>query len=126
MSISLTDQYYIGDEHSFQVQVGSKLYPEYPVSSVTEALYQLKKTVGASFQMYARWYRTHKYIIGLDMEKISGAGFTGLSTKSGDLMTLNFRECTDYEGNGTPSRVYAALHYDCILNIKSERVELLD
>ena len=126
MSITLTDQYGIANEHSFQVRVGSKLYPEYPVSSVTEALYQLKKTVGAPFQMYARWYRTHKYVIGLDMEKISGAGFTGLSTKSGDLMTLTFRECSDYESQGTPYRVYAALHYDCILNIKSEGVELLD
>ena len=81
MSNSVSDGYFVADEHSFQVQVGSKLYPEYPVSSVTEALYQLKKTVGAPFQMYARWYRTHRYIIGLDMEKISGAGFTGLSTK---------------------------------------------
>ena len=123
---SNNEGYVIHDEHSFQVQVGSKLYPEYPVSSVTEALYQLKKTVGAPFQMYARWYRTHRYIIGLDMEKISGAGFTGLSTKNGDLMTLNFRECSDAAGISTPNRVYAALHYDCVLNIKSEGVELLD
>ena len=66
---SVSDSYFVADEHSFQVQVGSKLYPEYPVTSVTEALYQLKKTVGSPFQMYSRWYRTHRYIIGLDMEK---------------------------------------------------------
>ena len=66
---SNNEGYVIHDEHSFQVQVGSKLYPEYPVCSLTEALYQLKKTVGAPFQMYSRWYRTHRYIIGLDLEK---------------------------------------------------------
>ena len=41
-------------------------------------------------------------------------------------MTLNFRECSDAAGNSTPNRVYAALHHDCVLNIKSEGVELLD
>ena len=60
------------------------------------------------------------------MEKISGAGVTRLSTKNGDLMTLNFRECSDSSGVSTPGRVYAALHYDCVLNVKSEGVELLD
>ena len=68
MASSVSDSYFVADEHSFQVQVGSKLYPEYPVTSLTEALYQLKKT-GSPFQMYSRWYRTHRYIIGLDMEK---------------------------------------------------------
>ena len=69
MSGISNDGYFVADEHGFQVQVGSKLYPEYPVTSVTEALYQLKKTVGSPFQMYPRWYRSHRYIIGLDMEK---------------------------------------------------------
>ena len=41
-------------------------------------------------------------------------------------MTLNFRECIDSEAISIPNRVYAALHYDCILNIKSEGVELMD
>ena len=60
--------------------------PEYPMSSVTETLYQLGKTVGHPLHVYGRWYRSHRYIIGLDLEKISGAGFTGLSTKAGDQL----------------------------------------
>ena len=59
---STNDGYAIDDEHQFWIQIGSKLIPEYPIPSVTEALYQLKKAVGNPFQMYARWYRTHKYI----------------------------------------------------------------
>ena len=114
MASSVSDSYFVADEHSFQVQVGSKLYPEYPVTSVTEALYQLKKTVGSPFQMYSRWYRTHRYIIGLDLEKIPGAGFTGMSTKSGDLLSLNFRDCADATNANVPTRVYCCLYYDCI------------
>ena len=76
--------------------------------------------------MYARWYRTSKYIIGLSTEKISHAGFTGLSTKAGDLLTLNFRDCEVPGYVSIPSRVFCALHYDCVLNIKDSGVELLD
>ena len=115
------------DEHQVWIQTGSKLVPEYPITSVTEALYhQLKEAVGTPFQMYARWYRIHKYIIGLDLEKISGAGFTGMKTKAGDLLTLSSRNCADGINGNIPTRVYCCLYYDCVLNIKESGVEMLD
>ena len=124
---SQSDAYGISDEHQFQVQIGSKLIPEYPVNSLSGSLSQLRRTVGHPFQMFGRWYRTTKYIIGLDLEKVSGAGFTGLSTKAGDLMTLNYRDCElDGVPGSTPQRVFCALHYDTVLNIKDSGVELLD
>ena len=33
-------------EFEFQLQIGSKLFPEYPVRGHNEAYYQLKKTLG--------------------------------------------------------------------------------
>ena len=77
--------------------------------------------------MHSSWYRSRKYIIGLDLEKISGAGFTGMSTKSGDLLTDNFKEC-DASGNSdsVPSRVFCALNYDCVMNIQDSGIQLLD
>ena len=69
------DAYDVQDEHSFQIQIGSKTMPEYPMSSVTESLYQLGKTVGHPLHIYGRWCRSHRYVIGLDLGKISGAGF---------------------------------------------------
>ena len=85
MASSTSDQYDVNDEYQVWLQIGSKLVPEYPITSVTEALYQLKTEVGTPFQMYAKWHRTHKYIIGLDLERISGAGLTGMITKASDL-----------------------------------------
>ena len=124
---SASDQYGVADEHAYQVQIGSKPIPEYPVNSLAESLSQLRKTVGHPFQMFGRWYRTTKYIIGFDLEKVPGAGPTGLSTKSSDLMTLGFRDC-DLDGtpNSTPQRVFCALNYDAVFNIKDSGVELLD
>ena len=63
----------------------------------------------------------------MDMEKISGAGFSGFNTKAGDLLTINFRGCiTDNIAYSIPTRVYCVLHYDAVLNIKDSGVELLD
>ena len=50
-----------------------------------------------------------------------------MSTKAGDLLTINFRDCeaSGYVGS-IPSRVFCALNYDCVLNIKDSGTELLD
>ena len=123
---STSDQYDLNDEQQVWHQISSQLVPEYPTTSVTEALYQLGTTVGTPCQMYARWYRTHKYIIGLALEKISGAGFIGMNTKAGDLLSLNSRECADGTNGNIPTRVYGCLYYDAVLNIRGSGVDLMD
>ena len=83
--------------------------PGYPMSCVTESLYQLGKTVtvGHPLHIYGRWYRSHRYIIGLGLEKISGAGFIGMNTKPGDQLTINSKDC-DAAGYATsvPTRMF--------------------
>ena len=71
VAVKLNDGYDVQDEHSFQIQTGSKTMPEYPMSSGTEALYQLGKTVGHPLHIYGRWYRSHRNVIGLDLEKLA-------------------------------------------------------
>ena len=74
--------------------------------------------------MFGRWYRTRKYTIGLDLETVSGAGFTGMSTKAGDLMTLYSRDCeVDGLGGSTPQRVLRALK---VLNVQDSGIQVLD
>ena len=91
---------------------------------------QLRKTVGnRPLHLYGRWYRSHRYIVGLDLEKISGAGFTGMSTKAGDQLTINFKDCDAASSgfaNSVPSRMLCALNYDAVLNIRDSGVELMD
>ena len=114
ISTNLNDGYDVEDEHTFQVQIGSKIMPGYTLSSVTESLYQLGKTIGHPLHKYGRWYRSRRYIIGIETEKISGAGCIGMNTKSGDQITLKFEDCdaAGYAGS-VPTRMYCALHYDC-------------
>ena len=117
----------LSNEHSYQVKIGSKLTPEYPVNSLSESYSQLKKRVGRAFEIHSSWYRSRKYTIGLDLEKIPGAGFTGVSTKASDLLTLNFEDCdADRVADSIPDRVFCALNYDRVLNISDGGVTLLD
>ena len=117
----------LSNEHPYQVQIGSKFIPEYHVNSLSESYSQLNKTVGRAFKMHSSWYRSRKYIIGLELEKISGAGFTGLSTKASDLLTLNFKDCdADGVADSVPTRVFCALNYDCVLSISDNGIQLLD
>ncbi|MFM7985032.1 MAG: hypothetical protein ACKPKO_37505, partial [Candidatus Fonsibacter sp.] len=91
-------------EFEFHMQIGSKLYPEYPIRSHAEAYYQLRKTLGLHYAPYhgtdiTGWsYRGSKFIIGIDTEKVLDAGFTGLNTRSGDLLTVKFKYATPQAG----------------------------
>ena len=74
--------------------------------------------------MIARWYRTSKYIIGIDLEKVPGAGFTGTNTKAGDLITLNFKDC-EFTGGTIPDKCFVCFNYDAILQISDNGVLVL-
>ena len=80
-------------ELSLQIQVGSRLFPEQAISNVSEAFYQLRKTLGLHFGVNAvsinrNYYMSRDFIAAIDMEKVLGASFTGMNTMSGDLLTI--------------------------------------
>ena len=114
----------------FQLQIGSKLFPEYPIWSTQESFYQLRKCLGVqatsfhSIDISAQEYKTTKYIVGIDTEKVLAAGFTGLNTKAGDLMTVKFsRMPTDATA---PDKMYIILHADVVMNIRDSGVEIFE
>jgi hypothetical protein len=120
-------------ELEFQMQVGSKLFPEYPIRSLAEAFYQLRKSLGinstnAQMSMIQRHYRTFKYVIGIDTEKMTGASFTGYNTKAGDLLTLKMRGANDKIDldNTKTYKLFYCLHYDAILNVGDSGVSILE
>jgi hypothetical protein len=121
-------------EFEFQLQIGSKLFPEYPIRSHTEAYYQLKKTLGVqasavhNFDISATEYRDHKLVIGTDCERVLDAGFTGINTRAGDLMTVKLK----YNSRGGNTDAYLAdriqviLHSDQIMEIRDSGVAVFD
>ena len=75
------DLYLHDRELELQVQIGSKLFPEYPMKSIAEAFSQLRKCLGIasspihSFHMRPDDYRTKNFIVGLDRERVLQAGY---------------------------------------------------
>jgi hypothetical protein len=129
--------YAVGDydynkEFQWQLQIGSKLFPEYPARSLAESFYQLKKALGIhgsafhSLSITAKQFRTDHFILGIDTEKILEAGFTGLNTRSGDLMVVRGKYANTNDATGWCSSIYMILHTDQILEIRDTGCQVYD
>ena len=119
-------------ELEFECQIGSKKFPEYPIRSSAEAFYQLRKALGvhdvnAQMDISSKEYRNTKYVLGVDMEKVLGASFSGYNSKSGDLLTLKQKPIgTAALDNSKSYKMHYCLHYDSIMNIRDAGVEILE
>jgi len=117
-------------EIEVSVQIGSKTFPIYPIRSLSESFSHLHKTMGLHFGSGAvnisRYgYRTSKYIVGIDLEKMTGVGFSGMNTQDGQLLSIklgsaNKQITLDADAVYT---VYYSLVYDGVVNIKMSGVD---
>ena len=89
----------------FQLQIGSKLFPEYPIKTHAEAFYSLREALGIqannllSIDMDGNEYRNNKFIVGIDTEKLLGLSFTGMNTRN-NLMTVHLKtQVGDYKAD---------------------------
>ena len=119
-----------GEIADFQIQVGSKLFPEYPIRSHAEAYYQLRKTLGKhdqhnSFDITQHEYRCRKMILGIDMEKVLEAGYTGINTRAGDLMSIRFDHASPDDARYA-TQMHVILTSDQILEVRDSGVQVFD
>ena len=118
-------------EFDFSVQIGSTRYPIYPIRSHAEAYYQLKKCLGVqaspvhSFDINGVEYRDYKFILGIDTERMLEAGWTGLNTKSGSLLTVKFK-FNSTDALRQANRMHIVLVSDNILEIKDSGCSVYD
>ena len=128
---SYTRTYSNTNELWYQLQLGSKLYPEYMVKSNSESWYHLSKTLkhqntnehGLEIPSHA--YYNHEFIIGQCLEKVEGASFTGINTKMGDLLTIKL---WNQAPNTThmPNKIFVTMIGDQIMNISDTGIQVFD
>ena len=129
--MSTSVQYNKAHELEFQVQIGSKLYPEYPIRSLAESFVQLKKSVGIlgsnfhSVSISPKQYRNQHFIVGIDTEKTLGASWTGINTRSGDLLTVKMKGDASVAAV-MPTQMFVVLHSDNIMQISDSGVQIFD
>ena len=119
-------------ELEIQLQVGSKLFPEYPIRTHSEAYYQLQKALGVqssnlhNFNINGVEYRDNKFIVGFDTEKVIEAGWTGMNTRSGDLLTVKMKYDPYCPTTRQADRIHIILHSDQILEIRDSGCQVFD
>eukprot|EP00972_Heterocapsa_arctica_P108069 15916150-Heterocapsa_arctica.AAC.1 len=67
----------LSNEHQMWMQIGSQIYPEYPIHSCSEAFYHLRKAVCDHTYIFNLWYRSSKHIVGIDTDKSLVQGSQG-------------------------------------------------
>jgi len=112
-----------------QVQIGSKLFPEYPITSHCEAFYSLRKALGVqsnnlhSIDIDGNSYRNNKFIVGIDTEKLLGLSFTGMNTRN-NLMTVHLK--TNNTAAYMANRMHVVLLSEQILEVGDVGVSVFD
>ena len=119
-------------ELEFQIQLGGKLYPEYPCKSISECFTILKQTLNLpdwglhSVGIDYRQYLSNKFIFGMSFEKVPESSWTGTSTKSGQIMLI---KCSTDNGSTTATiadQMYITLVSEHILEIRDVGVSVFD
>ena len=82
---------------TYQLQIASKKYPEFEVSSLSEAFYFLRRTLHYmnadqnSLNISYKQYRSNKFVMAFSFEKMADVNFTGVNTKMGSLITFKLK-----------------------------------
>ena len=78
----------------FQIQLGSKLCPEFSCRSMTECVYRLRKAFNLpmfhqqSMSVSFRHYRDRQFIFAFSFEKVPDSCYTGINTRAGQQMLV--------------------------------------
>ena len=86
--------YDINKDLEFQIQLGSKLFPENPCNSLTQCFYHLRKALNLpvfhqhSISIDFKQYRDRQFIFGLSFEKVPDSSYTGINTRAGRQMLI--------------------------------------
>ena len=85
------------EDLEFQIQLGSKLYPEYPCKSITQFFYHLRKALSLpmfhqhSMNISFKQYRDRQFIFAFSFEKVPDSCNTGINTRAGQQLLLRVK-----------------------------------
>ena len=117
----------------FQIQLGSKLYPEYPCNSITQCFYHLRKALNLpmfhqhSMNINFKQYRDRQFIFAFSFEKVPDSSYTGINTRAGQQMLLRVKPAgATIPATEMPDTLYITMLSEQILEIKDLGLKVLD
>ena len=80
-----------------------------------------------NFDIDAHEYRTCKFVWATDMEKVLEAGFTGMNTRSGDVLNVRFDHLEPVANAANyATQMQIVLHSDNVLEVKDSGCTVYD
>ena len=117
----------------FQIQLGSKLYPEYPCNSLTQCFYHLRKALNLpmfhqhSMSIDFKQYRDRQFIFAFSYERVPDSSYTGINTRAGQQMLLKVKPInSSINVSDMPDQVYITMLSEQILEIKDLGLKVFD
>ena len=117
----------------FQIQLGSKLYPEYPCNSITQCFYHLRKALNLpmfhqhSMNINFKQYRDRQFIFAFSFEKVPDSSYTGINTRAGQQMLLRVKPAgATIPSTEMPDTLYITMLSEQILEIKDLGLKVFD
>ena len=114
--------------HFLQLQIGSKLLPEYPIRSHAGCFYNLRKSLGIqdnslhAVDISGQAYRSNTFICGIHCERMLGLAFTGQNTKNA-LMTVKLQTGS---GDLLANRMHIVLVSQQVVEIVDSGITIFD
>ena len=124
----------VEDERTLEwsMQIGSKQWPEMTTcKSIAATMSLLKQALGIYDQNIActsitrNNYIANRYCIGVPTSTIPGQVFSGISTRSGDLLSVLVKNLTAV-ANDEAQKMYISLVCEVILELKESGTVLLE
>ena len=118
------------DVATYQLTIGSRRWPERPSDSVGEQWLRLREAAGVMYgeseiSILPTDFLNRKSVIAWDLERVGhqGASHSGISTKNGDLMTIDIKNC-GLGSAGDYCLVYIV--YELLFSLRDGSVDVFD
>jgi hypothetical protein len=118
------------DTYSAQLSIGSRRWPERPTSCLGENFLRLRESAGVFYgesdiAILPADFANRKFITAWDLEKVGSQGAThsGVSTKNGDIMSLEIKN-SGLGASGDYCLVY--LYFDNLWSLRDGSIDVYD
>ena len=125
--------YDINKDLEFQIQLGSKLFPEYPCNSLTQCFYHLRKALNLpvfhqhSISIDFKQYRDRQFIFGFSFEKVPDSSYTGVNTRAGQQMLIRIKPAgASIPVDDMPDEMFITMLSEQILEIRDLGLKVFD
>ena len=125
--------YDVNKDLEFQIQLGSKLYPEYPCNSLTQCFYHLRKSLNLpvfhqhSISIDFEQYRDRQFIFGFSFEKVPDSSYTGINTRAGQQMLIRVKPAgASILVDDMPDEMFVTLLSEQVTEIKDLSLKVFD